>query len=340
MKWTEEEIETLRDNFQDLSYHELNELLVNRSLGAIKNMAWKLGLKKTPKVTMEPKLSIDATGEQLFLDAISHSINRRELHDPLNEITAEFKIEDYPFGIILVVTSDWHLGNINTDYGMLKNDLDIIDSVPDAFAVMVGDVIDNFKPVGTPLGGQHEALYTLQEQKKMASYLFKRYGENFIGIFMGCHDHWSYKIDGWDITETYSEDILGSTLGHGGYLNIVVGDVMYKIYARHKYRYNSSLNLTHSVKKMHDEHGPFDIGILAHHHAPAFEVCEKQGKKFLAICNGTYKGIDDYARKIGYREGTIGCTAIYLSPDRKAAVPFSRLEDAVIYLKGNIGDNK
>jgi len=333
-KWEKEDDTFLTDNYDTLSMEELSSRL-QRTKETIYTRAHGKGLQRKPKILSEPKRpTVARSGEILFNEACEKQADRKVIHEPEKEFGIEFSTEDYPKGIFLIIMSDWHLGSVYTDYWKIKRDLDTLQEIPNAFCIMAGDIIDNFKSIGAPKGGQNDAMYTVGEQKKMASHIFKEYGDQMIAILSGCHDNWTMQSEGWDITQTYGEDILGISLGHGGMINVTVGSVLYKIYARHKYKFNSSFNLTHAVKKMHDVFGEFDIGILGHRHEPAFEECYKQGKKLLAISNGSYKGLDSFADRLGYRESFTGCTVIYLDPNKKDFTAFSSMDKAVTFMNG------
>jgi len=333
-KWETEDDSFLNDNYATLRMDELVNRL-QRTRETIYVRAYKLGLQKKPKILSTPKRpTVLRSGEILFNEACTLQQERVVMKEPETEFSIEFPKEDYPKGILLIIYSDFHLGSVYTEYWKMKRDLELLRTIPNAFGLVAGDIIDNFKAVGAPKGGQSDAIYTVDEQKEMASHVFKKYGDKMIAILLGCHDSWNLQSDGWDITKTYGEDIMGVSLGHGGYIHVKVGDIDYEIYVRHKYKFNSSKNLTHAVKKMHDVFGPFDIGILGHMHTPAHETCPIQGKTFLAVVNGSYKALDSYGDQKGYRKSPTGCTVVYLHPDKKEFLAFETIDQARTYMNG------
>jgi len=333
-EWTEKEEKLLEEYWPDKDFDFIQSVLPKRTASAIRTKARDMRLKKIPKVFPKKDSDIIKTGKELFEEAIKNcerNLARAEIN---NEIKIEFPISDYPDGMILVCLSDFHLGSKFTEYRKLYEDLETLKRCDCAFGLMLGDIIDNFQPSGKHKGGQNDALYPLPEQKKMAQFVFKNYGQHFLAIILGCHDDWSFQSDGFDMAEYFEQDINGAYLGYGGNIILKVGNIEYKIHARHTYRFQSPLNLTNSIKRMHREHGPFDIGIVAHRHTPDYELTKLQDHDVLCILNGSYKPQDRYSLKLGFKKSNIKSFAIYLDPREKKMLPFPSLKEAEIYLRG------
>jgi len=156
-------------------------------------------------------------------------------------------------------------------------------------------------------------------------------------LTLQCHDLWSLKIDDFDLTEYLSKHGNAVYLGSGGDLFLQVGSVEYKIKMRHKYRFNSSDNATHTVKKMFEKEGGFDVGVLAHNHIAAMEECVKEGLdgnlKRIFLRSGSYKTTDRYSSQMGFSDAQSGVPIVLFNPATRDMRGFQDLSEGINYLK-------
>lgn len=335
-KWNDEKRDLLRELWFTKSDVELQKAFPDHSLSSIISQAYYLGLKRH-KMLYAPEPRIEKTGEMLFKEAITRADKLLDAMTPRSKFDIDFKREDYPYGLIVSFMSDFHLGSIYVDYKKLFDDLELIKKTPYVYGAMLGDVLDNFQPNGKHAGGQHDAIYGLPAQKKMASYIFKEYGKDFIVMLEGCHDDWSWVSDGWDAGETYAQDINGGYLGYGGRVNLCVGDIDYTMEIRHKYgRYSSSFNMTNKAKRLFQEVGGCDIVVIAHNHTPDFEILNMAGRRLVAICNGAYKASDRFSQKSSYQPQEPASISVFFDPSKKEVIPFWDMRQAITYMRGLI----
>lgn len=255
----------------------------------------------------------------------------------ISQQEAEIDIEtDKAFAIVF--SSDWHLGSKGVDYASFLKHIKMISSIPELLAGILGDVTDNFVK-NKHKSGMFEALFSPQDQQDVVKEIFSQLGRNVIFKTSGNHDNWSFGEAGIDYAKYIYKNCRDAPyLKHGGGLEINVNDeITYRIYAKHKYRYNSSLNMTHTVKRLFEQESPFDIGIIAHHHIPAIEQVNRWSGKYkrniICIRTGSYKINDEWARAHGFDGGQIGVPTVVFYPNKKHMVPFWKIEDAVKYLK-------
>jgi len=111
--------------------------------------------------------------------------------------------------------------------------------------------------------------------------------------------------------------------------------VDYMVKIRHKFNMNSRYNQTHSVKQML-RFGEilFDIGVVCHHHHPSVEQTFELGKNRVFLRTGTYKIIDDYARKMGYSISSekIMMPCVALNYYERKMIPFFHLEEGISFI--------
>ena len=149
-----------------------------------------------------------------------------------------------------------------------------------------------------------------------------------------CHEEFSHDADDFDWTKYLSQKVGAPNLGFGGSVTLTVGSQPYEIMLRHKYRFNSSTNLTATVKRMREQLGDFDIGCISHHHQAAIEqAIMGDGIDRIFIRPGSFKGADRWARSIGYSDLGAFIPTVVLYPDRRLMIPFLHLEQAILFME-------
>ena len=217
--------------------------------------------------------------------------------------------------IYLICLADIHLGAVGTNISAFRNTIDTLANIPNAYMLSVGDTIDNFLP--TVHGeGMYEALCPPEIQKRLIEYMFSKLEGRILGIIQGDHEEFSHATDDFDFTKYLCEKFKCPDLGFGGFITLTVGKIKYVIHARHRYRFSSTLNLSHTVKRMREQLGDFDVGIVAHNHQASIEFVDMVDKPRVFIRPGSFKGADRYARKIGFMDtGRSFMPIVELHPD-------------------------
>jgi len=231
---------------------------------------------------------------------------------------------------------DLHLGNMATDYVTLRKHKKIIKDTENLFLVINGDYCDNYIS-GSHAGGAFEALFPPATQKTLAKEYIQDLEEKVLALVAGCHDLWSLKIDDFDLTEYLAKHGNAVYLGSGGDLYLKIGDVEYKVRMRHKYRFNSADNPTHTVKKMFEKDGGFDVGVVSHNHISAIEESTKASLdgslKRIFLRSGSYKGKDRYAKQLGFTDSSVSVPTVLFNPATRDMRGFQDLEEGVQYLE-------
>lgn len=251
---------------------------------------------KRPKKNTTPEIS-----NRIDLSKYSNRFRTsRELKDEIDERNyLEMDFGEEPFAIY--PCADIHLGNRFCDIENFLKHMDIIDRTDRFWMIWGGDAIDNFILSGIKTAMMKNPT-PIDEQWELLGEIIKTYGSSILAIISGNHELWTQKAAGVDPLKmlTQQTDILYDQAEfffefHCGPKQI------YKLGIRHKYKYGSNFNLTHTVKRWweHNSRMDFDIGVICHHHVPDYEIFFKRGSKKLAIRTGTYKLYDSYAKEIG-----------------------------------------
>lgn len=149
-----------------------------------------------------------------------------------------------------------------------------------------------------------------------------------------CHEEFSHDADDFDFTKYLASAVGAANMGFGGQVNLYVGEQLYQIALRHKYRYNSSFNYTHTCKRLREREYPnADIVCVAHHHQATIEQMAHSDKDRIYIRPGSMKGPDRYARSLGYTDTGSQIPTVILWPDKRKMLSFLNLEDAIEVVK-------
>ena len=164
------------------------------------------------------------------------------------------------------------------------------------YAILGGDGIENFIKILPAVINQQSSP---AQQVKMYVYYVNLFLDKILGMVGGNHEWRTKKVAGIDLLKQLFPGIVYDP--HELKFLIYVGDIEYRIMVRHLYRYNSSMNLTHTVKRLWEKGDfDFDVGVVCHHHIPDMESFMAHGQSKWAIRPGSYKIADPYSREKGY----------------------------------------
>ena len=235
--------------------------------------------------------------------------------------------------VILAFLADLHIGAVSGRYGQMRSRIDLIADTPHCYMISCGATTDNYLPQWHA-SGQFEEICPPELQKRLIEYIFSRLGKRrkVLALVQGCHDEASHITDYFDFTKYLGEKLEVANLEFGGLIQLLHGTQHYDVYVRHKYRFGSSFNLTHTVKRMREQLGDFDIGVVAHNHQAAIEQLPMSDKSRIFIRPGSFKGTDRYARQLGFVDTGAQVPSVIIYPDRRKMLPFLNLADAVTVL--------
>jgi hypothetical protein len=237
--------------------------------------------------------------------------------------------ESKPIGI--AAWGDWHVGGIGVDYGHLEADGEKIASTDGLYWGGMGDYKDNYQ-TGIHPGAEKEQIIRPGMQDKIVERYFDRYGDNNIWIIKGCHDDWDYKNSDKDFVSALCNKTGAFNLWHGGTVTVKVGVQQYIFRVRHKFPFESGLNIENSMRRMWDMKGEFDVAGSAHLHTPYRMQRPLGGKNRVLFRSGSYKIFDEYGQKLAGYEGMMGIPVVILWPDTHKMEALY-LDEAITMLK-------
>lgn len=227
---------------------------------------------------------------------------------------------------------DWHLGAKGIDYEQHDKDTELIANTEGLYWVGMGDYKDNASPL-VHAGSTHESIAPTDMQDKIIEFKFKQASANNLANCRGCHDDWDKRNANKDFIQNLC-DITGAVnLWHGGKIFLEVGNIEYKIAARHKYKNESSLNTTNAQRNFINDYGHCDIVCFGHKHIFETHDTQRMGEQTIYLRSGSYKRYDEFGQKLAGYVGIYGVPTVILYPDHKEMIVVKDLRRAVDILK-------
>lgn len=230
----------------------------------------------------------------------------------------EFEFEN---DIAVGLSADWHIGNEMTNHSQWSRDIRDMMSQENIYWILNGDYTDNLDYLKTY--GVYEQVMRVPEAKRKVMQAIKFLKDKLLAIVQGCHDEWFYKQDAWEFAQYIADHSTGYWMGFGGTITLIVGEQEYKIYARHKYKRNSSYHVGWGMKYKSYKHHDVDIFFGAHTHDPNIEIFwDVDTQKYIYTVNsGTYKPTDRFLDQQDKEFSPIGVPAVVLRADKKQIIP-------------------
>jgi hypothetical protein len=254
-----------------------------------------------------------------------------EQQGPAMERTFLFD-EDLPIGITFI--SDQHIGSEGTDHAAMREDAEIVRKTEGLYAILGGDGWDNhIKHLAAIINAKSAPT----DQVKMFLYYISLFGNKIAAAISGNHEFWTKLVSGVDVVKMLMQANKIVYHPHELRLRMNVGSrdpQEYRICIRHKTRYNSSLNLNWTIKRLWQT-GDFDfhIGFRGDEHAASIEPFRGHGLTRWSARGGSYQRISDYQEAKGYPRTEPVNPAFILYPNEFRIDAFEDMRKMVDTLK-------
>jgi hypothetical protein len=228
--------------------------------------------------------------------------------------------------------SDQHLSIGNTvDMRRMREDAELIAETDGAYAVLGGDGADNHcKHRSAMLAARSQP----SDQWQLFDYYLSIFGSKIVALISGNHDNFTVQMAGVFLLAWIAKQKRLCYAPDEARIDLTVGKTLYKLAVRHQYRFNSSLNLLHTVKRWwaHGE-AEFDIGCICHHHESAVESFTFHGLERWGCRPGAYQITSAYSRQYGFNTTEPKCPSFILYPDERRILGFVDIRGALKTLK-------
>jgi hypothetical protein len=233
--------------------------------------------------------------------------------------------------VAIVFASDQHLTMHGPcDVERAFSDAEAIQQTPGMFALLGGDGVDNHIKHRAALVSK--ASRPTDEYRLYDGYL-RTLGHKTLAVISGNHDDWTKDAAGVDMVGVlaarnrlhYASDVVVMTVKLVASPDDDEGQE-YTIKLRHQYRFGSSLNLLHTVKRMYDMDGDqFDIGVVCHNHEAEVGTFNRHGTVRYGIRPGSYQLESAWSRRIGFGQSYPTCPGVVLWPGERRIELFEDL---------------
>lgn len=242
--------------------------------------------------------------------------------------------------IALIQFADLHLGDGGVNYPRLWEETKLVANMPGAYVIVGGDVTNDFI-IGSLRQARDEARFSIPDEWALFRAWLRIIAHKIKIAVAGNHNNWPKLLTGMD----YFEDVLGDWVQDALYdpdevvVDIIVGDFTQKHKIRHIWRGSSIYNDTHGVERSAKFDSAFDVGWASHTHASglvrSFNV---EGRTGWSMLSGSYKRVDTYARRRGFRKpNKATAVGLLIDPDERTCVGFDNLRMLDKYMRSVYG---
>ena len=238
--------------------------------------------------------------------------------------------DNHPIGISFI--SDQHIRQTGPiDLTRMEEDATLIRDTPGLYAFLGGDGVDNHikhRPAMVQGGTSPKRDWEAYD------YYLGMFGEkSIVAMVSGNHDDWTRDFAGIDMVDRLAKARKIHYHPDEVLCKLSVSGVLYQIKLRHQYRYNSSFNLGHTIKRLWEMgDDDFHIGVVCHHHEAHMETFNKHGINRIGFRPGSYQLGSTYTRRYGFKLNTPTCPTVILWPDHWRMMPFLDVWDAADFL--------
>ena len=282
--------------------------------------------------------------KQVIFDSKQHLKNvldqqrLRKEADPSQQKCEVDITTDLPF-VLVVGSSDWHLGNENTDHKLFFKHYELISETPGVYVNIIGDERDNFV---TPKfrSGLFEGVMNPQQQADMVENLLRGWDEQgkILTRVGGNHDNWTWEGVGVNLENYWFSDMKSPLMKLGGFQHLTINGIKYLGWLHHGISlFNSQFNPNHASRRAFEFQGPFDFSMMGHTHGSEVAMGWKWSEEFakpIVMCRtGTYKTEDAYAKSRQLPRGQAPGACILFSTTEKSMMGFDTIEKGIQALK-------
>lgn len=270
--------------------------------------------------------------DEVYQQAIAVWEETKELEERRNSQVLEF-----PYGpVAFVWLADQHLGGKGVDYPRLFAEAEIVRDTPGMFAGTIGDLFDAFI-INYLLNIRLGKVFSIPEEFALVRRYLRILGPKLKISVGGNHDFWFSWLTGVD----YFREVLAGVAPGVIYdaddcrIKLRIGEAEFRGRVRHKWRGTSIYNPTHGVERAAKWDQDFDWAVGAHTHAAGvargFVVGGESG---MAVQCGSYKVVDDYARRQGFaKSNNSTAVAIVFDEETHSMTGFENLEFAAQFMR-------
>lgn len=270
--------------------------------------------------------------DEVYAQAIAGWEETRKLEERRNSQVLEF-----PYGpVAFVWMADQHLGGKGVDYPRAFAEAEIVQATPGMFAGTVGDLLDAFI-IDRLLKIRLGEVFSIPEEFALVRRYLRILGSKLKISIGGNHDFWFNWLTGIDYFREVLADITPGVIYDTDDCRVAlrVGEAEFRGRIRHKWRGQSIYNPTHGAERAAKWDQDFEWAVGAHTHACGVaRGFTAGGESGIAVQCGSYKVVDDYARRMGFpMPNKSTAVTIVFDEETHSMTGFENLEFAAQFMR-------
>lgn len=341
-RWTDDEIERLPGlvGVHGTDWSAIAEELGGRHTPTSCRIRYGIGVREgqfaatldpgsyTPLAKVVARAAVHATPEEMWNAAREITSVDVARHREMRFVDVTID-DDRVIGISAI--SDQHIRQTGpVDLARMESDAKLVQATPGLFALLGGDGVDNH--IKHRAAMVHGGTSPKREWEMYDHYL-TFFGDRILAMITGNHDDWTSDFAGVSMVEQLAQQKKIHWAHDEIVIHLKLGQQTYHIKIRHQYRYNSSFNQVHTVKRLWEMgQDDFDVGVVCHHHEAAIEPFQKHGRMVWGARPGSYQLTSGHSRRYGYNHTTPTCPTFLFWPDQHKVLGFQDVADAAGYL--------
>lgn len=263
--------------------------------------------KKVPVVSYERITKHVQEGDEI----------RKEMDVGQEDATWNIPLERQDRPAAAIWMTDMHYGHHATRNDLIDKHLKMVEQTPNMFAIIGGDIIDNFSAAKHPVAATGDVVPPQIQAQAFMSRLRELDYKKKIGAFVfGNHEDF-INMAGYDFYQTFMQGLNAPVFNRGGILQARLNNQLYRIGIGHKHWGVSKINPENAARRaMEFTYPNTDVVLLGDDHMAAGSAFTRGGERKIVIDGGTYKH-DSTGQKWGLGKAGMGGYTLLLWPNRK-----------------------
>lgn len=277
------------------------------------------GPKRRPAELEFPTFpSADIPVEQKIEYAAKRFATRKASFDAHTWFPVKIK-GNLPIGLLMV--GDPHLDDDGCAWDVLLKHVEIAKTVPGIYGVNIGDSTNNWTGRLARLYGNQET--SASTAREFAEWFMLDSGIIWLLIILGNHDGWeSGSAILMQMAKRFGTHKLICHDWEARFSLVFPNGWEPKIYASHDFKGSSIWNIMHGLIREGQIGETADLYVAGHRHNAGEMGFENVGRglyqHFVRVRG--YKFFDDHARRLGFKEQSMGCSALVIFDPIKRAI--------------------
>jgi len=275
-------------------------------------------------------------------ELIEQAIEQKKIINKVDpRVTALDIDEETDKPVIYIFISDLHVGALGTDYEALRDLIKFLREHSYVKVIFGGDLYDNFLHFKS-LKGANDSVYSPSVQLEIIALLVEELESRDQLRVLGLGNHGvnrEEKAVGYSILKKRVVAVRHKIFEGMGFVNIKVGNEIYRGVISHKGKGHSHINPLHGGMRLARLANLPDFVFYGHEHVPASGIYVENRREIIVLKGGTYQTRSAYIEReynIGVG-GHIRTQMIIFFPDRHKKVFFDCPDDAILYYEALMG---